>query len=193
MSPIPLGILASSAAGAGLELFGGTFDLLQVQDLDSSASQVTFENLSGYVDGYDHLRITMTARSDRASSDSDEVKILLNGSTAQYATQYMETNGSAYPAGNGGAANALIRATGGNITYMYSPASIDLIEPFNASKYISYHGHTSMPSTGSVDSMVRIFSGRSNSAETLDSITFETVNGNFTAESRFSVYGIKGS
>jgi hypothetical protein len=135
----------------------------------------------------------MTVKSDRASSDFDEVKILLNGSTAQYATQYMQTNGSAYPNGSGGANNALIKSTGGNMAYMYSPAIIDFVEPFNASKYIGYHGHTTMPSTGSTEAMVRIFSGRSNSAEALDSVTFETVNGNFTAESRFSVYGIKGS
>jgi hypothetical protein len=171
------------------------FDLLETEILTGSQATVTFSGLnSTYGADYQHLQIRITARSTRNDTDS-LFYMQFNGDTgSNYSMHNLRGTGSSlgsswlspsYPSGiivYSGLSGATQTAGsfGANI--------IDILDPFNSSK-----NTTTRILNGQAGSFNRISleSGAWLNTNSLTSITFDDVFGNFAQHGRFSLYGLR--
>ena len=190
MSLVLLGILNSQAAGAG---GAGAYDLLETQVLASSASSVTFTGLDTLASGYQHLQIRIVARANRAATN-DEMKVQFNSDTGtNYASHYLNGTGSAVESFADTSVDGIrLKFTGNspNPSGAYSATILDILDFSNASKNTTTRALLGEPSM----STIRLASGLYNNTNAVTTINFGVRFGSgYLADSRFSLYGIKGA
>lgn len=190
--PFGLGFFAVAGAGGA----AGSYDLLETQVLGSSQASVTFSSLNtNYSATYKHLQVRAVIRGTRADA-SDQLGIQLNGDTgSSYSWHYLESRpGTTSVASDAGASQT-------NIFAGWLPANTatanafgsfvtDILDPFDTNKNrVIRHLIAADTFSG-----IALHSGARYNTAALTSITFlNRLGGSFAANSRFSLYGIKGA
>jgi hypothetical protein len=188
---MPFGLGFFATAGAGV---AGSYDLLATQVLVSSAASVTFSSLSTYASTYKHLQIRYT---EFYTADGFSSTMQFNADTAaNYSSHGLYGQGSSVSsAASTGATYMLYNhfAIGHtSSTNTRTVGVIDILDAFNttSNKTIRSFGGQVAPSTN----LIFLHSGSWRNTAALTQITLG-VNGapQFAANSRFSLYGIKGA
>jgi len=188
MSLFPLGLLSQGGGAAP-----GSYELISTTLLGGNQSSVTFSSI---VSTYTHLQIRLSVRSDRAFA-FDNMAMRFNADTgSNYASHWLYSNNSTivpdYESATSRMVVARVPDTGANASE-FGVSVIDIVDYKSTTKnkvakslYLS-NTSTSYPWTG-------IHTAAWFSTAAITSITLLPVSGtNFTANSRFSLYGIKGS
>lgn len=187
MSPITLGILAASGAGAV-----GSYELISSTVLTSSAASVTFSNLGTSAAAYKHLQIRYTARDSNAANYVETFSIRFNGDTgSNYSRHSLRGNGSSVFS-NAGTNQTLIEIghiAGNSLgSGIFAAGVIDILD-FTAAKNKTVRSLTGGASTGQE---VALWSGSWMSTAAVTSILLESYGASFITGSRFSLYGLRG-
>jgi len=148
---MPFGIGFFAAAGAVAPAGAVSYDLLQTEILTGSQASVTFSSLGDYASDYQHLQLRVAARSDRVDN-VDFLQVTFNSdSAANYSLHYLRGSGSGSPSSLGLANQSHIWAgflgTANHTADIFAPAVIDILDPFETSKY------TTLRALGGVNSV----------------------------------------
>jgi hypothetical protein len=188
MALIPLGILSAAGAG-GVQ---GDYELISSTILGTAQASVVFD-VSSFASTYKHLQIRSVTRSNYGAQ-FEIIYLRFNADTgANYSVHSLVGSGSTVTSNSGVNADtalASISAGGTNTTGVYSPAIIDILDPFSTTK-----NKTVRAFTGLTDSNreLRISSGAWRNTNAITSATVLPLLGTtWSAGSRFSLYGIKG-
>jgi hypothetical protein len=188
MSLLPLGLLSQGGGAAA-----GSYELISTTLLGGNQSSVTFSSI---VSTYSHLQIRMSVKSDRAFA-FDNMQMRFNSdSGSNYASHWLYSNNSTIVPDYESSTNRIIVArvpdAAANANE-FGASVIDIADYKSTTKnkvIKSLYGSntsTSYPYSG-------MHTGAWFSTAAITSITLLPVSGtNFTANSRFSLYGIKGS
>lgn len=176
-----------------------TYTLLSSTVLDNNfTNSVTFSSID---QTYNDLWISIYTKTTLVNYRSN-LSILLNGATSGYSYTYLTTSTNAASAFYGNT----YPSTTNNITGVYalsnsyaSYGGLELIIPNYANAYTSsikqvwmYYVHPNAePSATDGRQDIGIMSAQNNSTSALTSITFNTTNGYFAANSAFYLYGTK--
>lgn len=188
MSPITLGILAASGAGAV-----GSYELITSTILSSTSASVTFSNLGTAAAGYKHLQIRATVRDTRNGFSGSNHYLRLNGDTGNsYAMHQLYGTGSSVGSGAATSATSIyigdVPAVGGT-TGAYAAEIIDILDFASTSKYKTVRGLCGMAQNYN---WISLNSGVWMSTNAVTSITIFSNLGNLETGSRFSLYGLRG-
>ena len=184
-----LGVVQAQVSGA--ESFG-SYDLLQTEILTGSQASVTFSSLGDYASDYQHLQLRVAARSDRVDN-VDFLQVTFNSdSAANYSLHYLRGSGSGSPSSLGLANQSHIWAgflgTANHTADIFAPAVIDILDPFETSKYTTLRA---LGGVNSVEPNIALFSGSWRNTNALTDITLDQFGSNFVIGSRFSLYGLR--
>lgn len=185
MSFILLGILNSQVTAAA----GGSYELIESNILTSSASSVTFSSIP---QDYKHLQLRMVTKSDRASS-TDFFYLQLNGDTgSNYARHGLYGTGSsvsslAVTSTTAFQVGLLPAASDTNLNYEGSV--VDLLDYTNTNKNSTIRA---LWGQSGLTSRINLFSGVWMNTNAVSSMTLFPFAGPLKANSRFSLYGIRG-
>jgi hypothetical protein len=190
MGLIPLGILSS--AGGSL----GAYELIETQILGSAATSITFSGLSSYQGIYRHLQIRGVAAQTIVDNG---VAVRVNGDGgSNYAQHFLYGQGSSVASGAGTsrAQMALAYNQDSNGSLEPSVFVFDLLDAFG-NKNKTFRSLSGV-AAGSSKNIIWLGSGLWNSTATLTSVSVSAISGtnswqtgNFRANSRFSLYGIR--
>ena len=184
MTPLPLGILASSLSLAG------AYDLLETQTLATTAASVTFTGLDTLAAGYQHLQLRMTTRSTNSGFSTNYLNVNSDTGT-NYSTHLLSGLGSsvisfAYTS------EAYIRfgqtATSSSPTSAFTATVMDILDFSSASKNTTIRALSGMENAAST--RVDLRSGLWNSTAAVTSLAIKNFD-TYVAGSRFSLYGVK--
>ena len=189
--PITLGILAQSRQAVA----ASDFVLLESQVLGSATASVTFSGLATYASTYKNLQLRYVMRSTRAGVAFSNGAMRLNGDTgSNYNAHYLVGNGSSVSSGFVSSATSMLigNQPGGTFTTdAFAAGVFDIVDPFNSNKNTTVRclsGHIGN------DTALSLQSGLWRNTASLTSITVLNWDGaNLAANSRFSLYGIKGA
>lgn len=168
--------------------------LIETILLGSTTPSVTFSNLGQYAGVYRHLKIVATVRSTRGDTDS-YLYLQFNGDTgSSYNSHYIRGTGS----GSATTGNLSVAYPNGIIDLAAVPAAtaptnsfgacvIDILDPFNTAKNTTTR---SLGGQAAPYSRVALTSGLWRNTAAVTSITLDDVFADFTAGSRFSLYGV---
>jgi hypothetical protein len=185
--PFGLGFFATAGAGAGA---AGSFDLLASQVLTSPAANITFSNLAtSYASTYQHLQLRIVALH---SADQNGKMNFNNDTGANYSYHQLFGNGSSVASNGGGGEVWMQIGYGPNSTTQPVVSIIDLLDPFETTKY-----KTIRTLTGSASSTnnVKLMSGSWRNTDAISTIVVAEIggSGSYKTGSRFSLYGIKAA
>ena len=192
MSFMLLGILNSQAAGGG----GLTpaYELIESQVLSSDAASFSFTSIPA---DYKQLQIRASVRFSVGGSSINIMCSRLNGdSTSNYYYHYLQGNNSQGMFGAHGNAvtNKGFHGTGtgsGQSAGIYSTFIIDILDYASTSKKTSMKSFWHWP--GNTGQRLGMYHNVHNSTAAMTSIEFFGEDtGSISANSRFSLYGIKG-
>ena len=183
-----LGVIQAQAAGGA----AGSFDLLETQVLSSSAASVTFSGLSAYAADYQHLQIRGVGNSNRNQFSNDPLNIQFNSDTgANYSWHTISGFNSAVTSYANTSRTAIEwdrTLTTGNAS-IFGGFVIDILDPFETTKNTTARclsGNNALPS-------VQMHSGAWYNTAALTSILLYPGISTFTANTRFSLYGVRTS
>jgi len=166
------------------------FELIGTITLSAAQSSVTF---TGLPTDYKHLQLRVVTKSTAAGSE-DNFKMQFNGDTGNnYITHNLYGTGAATNSNwPGGAQNytqpgSVLGASAG--ASVFGVHVIDILDAFSSTKNKTVR--TSAGFTDAAISRLYLTSGLWMSTAVLSSIAFST-NGNIAANSRFSLYGVRG-
>ena len=187
---IPFGILAGAGAGALVP----DYELIATTVLGTTATSFTFSSLDTYSADYKHLQIRMVARSNRAGNPDDDFRMRFNGvTTSSYASHQLFGNGSSVTSTSIGTQSSMnigkIPAATATAN-LFGAYVIDLLDSYSTTK-----NKTARILSGNDQSKrISLSSGFLNNTSALSSVTLFPESGGtaFIANSRFSIYGIKG-
>ena len=187
-----LGVVQAQVTGAPAG--AGSYDLLQTEILTGSQASVTFSSLGDYATDYQHLQIRFVARSTRASS-GDDLAIQFNADTgSNYAYHLLQGNGSTVGsfAETSQTEMGFMRVTSdGDTADAFGAGVIDLLDVFESSKNKTIRGLSGgVPAS---NPRIRLTSGLWIDTDSLTEIKCFALAGNLTAESRFSLYGLRSA
>jgi hypothetical protein len=155
-----------------------------------SSGTITFTTIPST---YKHLQIRALGRSDYAGANV-QIAVRFNSDTAaNYSGHYLVGNGSTATASGAGGTTF---GEGGQVTAATSSASvmgtavIDILDYADTNKYKTLRSLSGFDANGSGQILLTSGSWRSTSAIT--SITLLAGAGNWTTDTRFALYGIKG-
>lgn len=162
--------------------------------LTSSQASVTFSGLDSLAAGYQHLQIRFVTRTDRANT-SDPLEVQFNGDGGNnYQSHILYSESTSVTSANtiaGGPYDAMTLAyvAGGSSTAnVFSGGYIDLLDPFETTKYTTarcLYGQSSL-------SLVGLHSGGWRNTAALTSITiYPGIGTVLVSGSRFSLIGLK--
>lgn len=195
MSFTLLGILNAQAAGGG-SVGVPAYDLIETTDLASPASSVTISNITTKAADYQHLQLRLEA----TGTDSTGTRTLgftVNGDTSanSYITSYMKADGSSAQTGFRDFEEAVYVGLIGHATRANEQGAVilDIYDFASSTKQttIRFAHMFAMDNFSNTSLGNAVYDNTS----PFDSITFfPNIFGssNFTAGSRFSLYGIKG-
>lgn len=186
--PFGLGLFAAAGAGGAS---ASSFDHLETVVLGSSATSVTFSNLGSY-SAYKHLQLRCL--SVNTNTNQDHLKLTFNGdNSASYADHNMSGSGTAVSSGNS-PSQAFIRILFAN-AYSGSPgyaaAIIDILDFASTSKNTTTRSLTGYD-WPTQRTRITLLSGLWNNTSAVTSMTIAAFSDSLTANSRFSLYGLKG-
>ena len=183
--PIPLGILAVAGAGAA---GGGSFDLLETTVLSTATLSVTFSSLDTYSQ-YKHLQIRATFKNNGTGGAEGFMRI--NGiTTNSYAWHYLRGGGSSVNSGAFSTTNYMgLMSNTGFTANQFNAAVIDILDFSSTSKNKTVRSFVGGTDSGGYRE-IGIYSGFYNSTNAITSFRLQMPD-NFSAGSRFSLYGIK--
>jgi hypothetical protein len=185
-------------AGTGTVSFSqavaNDYVLIGTTYLTSSQASVTFD-LTGLSGTYKHLQIRYTARSSNSGTANDGLWLRFNNdSGSNYAWHRLEGNGSSVSSGAGTSATWIlmgITPRDGNTANIFAAGICDILEPFTSNRNKTIRCLHGVPGTGNPG--IFLGSGFRNNTEAITSLTlFPDAGQSFVANSRFSIYGIKG-
>jgi hypothetical protein len=186
MLGFPLGVL-SAAAQVGPVPIISDYELISTAFGTGSSGVITFSSIP---QTYKHLQIRYTAKN---TSTASTMLVRFNGdTTSNYGSHSLRSDGSAMSFTSSITATSISlfdgmsQSTTGN---SFSGGIIDIIDYTSASKnktLKSIYGSQITPSS------LGINSGFLNNTSALTSLTITASSANFTSDSRFSLYGIKG-
>lgn len=187
--PIPLGILA--AAGVRPTVAAGAYELIETVILSSATSSVTFSNLNNYSSTYQHLQIRATARYGTSGSFYDNMRVQVNGDTgSNYAWHRLKGNGSSVTSeASTSQTNIILGAY--STSASTAPNVIDILDPYETSKNTTFRALVG--AAESTDRIISLNSGVWLNTAALTQIRLFTSSGDFQSNSRFSIYGLKGT
>jgi hypothetical protein len=178
-----------SAAGAG-GVAAGTYELIETQILGSSQASVVFSNLGTYSSTYKHLQIRIAGRGTHATSLL-AIRLQANGvTTSSYSTHGLFGNGSSV--GSYGY-SSLTSMYGGILTGSSATANsfggsvLDILDAYSTTK-----NKTVRVFYGGATTEVGYHSGAFLSTASITSINLFPDASSFAANSRFSIYGVRG-
>lgn len=182
---IPLGFLGAGAAG-------NDFELINSQFLASNTASVTFNSIPAT---YKSLRLHISARGTVASN-SDNLAFTVNGDSG---SNYNTHSAFAYD-------NTFSSANSVSVGSMYLPSQLvaasapanvytsivmDIVDYANTNKYKVFRSVLGAAPGAFLNPVSSIVSNEWMSASAITSITFGS-SGLIAANSRFSLYGIRG-
>ena len=181
---LPLGILASASGGAS------DYELISTTLITSAVASVTFSSLNAAT--YKHLQLRITDRS--SASVNSQLYLRFNGDTgANYSEHLLAGGGSGTPGVyGGGGVNFAPMGSGvesGNTANVFSGRIIDILDFANTNK-----NKTVREFQGFAGSAVKVgyYSSAWFSTAAVTSLVVGMNGGNITADSRISIYGLKG-
>ena len=189
--PIPLGILAVAGAGGGAG--GPAYELIATTSGTGSSGTITFSSIPST---YKHLELRWTGRS--TGSGTIDLRTTFNGATGVYARHELTANGTSVVSQSSSANTTWIDIAssipGSNHgANMYAVGVMSLLDYALTTKQKTLRhllGRASVISD--VSNMINLNSGLYNSTSAVSSITMLLGVGNWTTQSRFSLYGIVG-
>lgn len=160
-----------------------------------SSATITFSSIPST---YKHLQIRFMAKSTFGSDNANNITVRLNGDTASnYARHNLYGDGSA------AAAEGSASQTSMQLRFLLPSTSVNLLgvgivdfadyASSTKNKTMRYFGGTDTNNNTSIISPVVLGSGLWNSTSAVTSISFITSVSNFTTDTVFSLYGIKGA
>ena len=173
------------------------YDLLETETLPSSQATITFNNLTtNYASTYRHLQLRILARTDRTGAHNEPIQLFVNGSNSGYNYQQLYGAGGA-PGSTAAADESKMLISEGatsasSVAYSFGASVIDIYDAFNSNKHKTFRSLNGYRETNY--GIVSLYSGvwRNNAA--IDSLLLDPlIGGNFLANSRFSLYGLKAS
>lgn len=189
MSLVLLGILNSQAAAAGV---AGAYDLLETQVLSSTATSVTFTGLGSYTD-YKHLQIRAVAQANTSGTNILNLNVQFNSDTGSNYSVHRLYGGSTsvQSAANTSRDSLIVWRACERSSNDYAPSITDILDFSNTNKYTTIRALAG--GYASAEKTIALSSGVWMNTSALTSISF-TNNGavDFTAGSRFSLYGVRG-
>jgi hypothetical protein len=185
---IPLGFLASSGGGVD-----SSYELIQTYILGSSAADITFSSLATYSSSYKHLQIRYVTRSTRAAG-ADNLAVRLNGVTGgSYSHHRLYGDGSSVASYAGSSATYILgdSTTGNTATSgAFSAGVIDILDAYSSTKNKTVRilcGHSVSGAQA-----IELVSGGFYSTDSITSAQIYALTGSLAANTRMSIYGIKG-
>ena len=184
MTPI-LGIMASSRLVAST-----AFESIATSTVGSGGvSSVTFSSIPAT---FTHLQIRATVRGGFGGVE-EQFKIRFNGSTATYASHWLEGDGSTAYAGNTFGDNQILLryvAAGGSAASIFGVLVLDILDYANTSKNTTTRTLMGYDKNGA--GKVTLTSGLWNNTSAISSISIVPKDGSSWVEySSFALYGIK--
>jgi hypothetical protein len=170
------------------------FVLLESVVLTSSQASVEFTNLvSKYADNYQHLQIRA---SFAGNNTNNSPAIFFNGiTTGSYAWHFLNGDGSTVASGASASDANIFIGQGGTSsnTDIFGAHVIDILDPFETTKNTTTRTLSGLMAPGYLNA-IYLNSGVFLNTAAVNSITFTDRLGRaYTAKSRFSLYGIRGS
>lgn len=184
--PIPLGILAQ----AGRTISSGSYELITSQILTGSQTSVTFSNLGDYASTYKHLQLRVVARDTRSASLSFYRLRFNSDSGANYQFHRLMGTGSSVISGAFTGTTEVMPgyvASASSASGVFGATIIDVLDAFSSTKFKTTRSLTGFG--GAVE--FGLFSGCWRNTNSITSLSFVTESGDFIANSRFSIYGVK--
>jgi hypothetical protein len=186
MSPI-LGIIASS----NFQRVTSSYESIATASGTGSASTITFSSIPST---YTHLEIRYIARTTGTYTYEDS-KFRFNSQTSGYAFHVLNGDGATASAG-ASTSTAYIGVgltTGSTGTASaYGVGVVSILDYTNTNKNKTYRILTGEDRNGA--GHIQLGSGLySANTNAISSITIDTVSGNWTTDSKFALYGIKGA
>ena len=187
---IPIGFLAASGAGAK-----PAYELLATTALTSNASVVTFSSITGlYGNDYKHLQVRYSARNSLSAAGAGQITMrFMNVSSSDYSQSRMMLADGPRTDGLENASSMYV----GQLPYNNSApgwgvGTVDIANAFSSNyKTLKYFAGCYAYGNGS-ENTVAFGHGNWRSTTIVDQLSLRTDNGQFTANSRFSLYGIRG-
>jgi len=168
-------------------------DILAEEVLTGTQSSVTFSSLGDYAADYQHLQIRMTLRNDLSTNEAQSF-IKFNGDTgSNYTYHYLLGNGSSVSSGSSTSRQLTWAGTSaGNTagTNVFSASIIDILDPFETTKYTTTRVFSGIASPTNV---VFLNSGVWMNTAALTSIELrpQVSSNNWVSGSRFTLIGLK--
>jgi hypothetical protein len=188
------GITASSNMSTKLT----DFYQIATTTLGSATSTVTFSSIPA---DYTHLQIRASYQTSRGTYPLDKIFIRFNSDTASnYSTHVVQGDGASATSSAENTDKITDRdmssttaASGGLV---FGGLIMDILDYANTNKYKTVRSISGFDTNGTVSGFggrVGLFSGNWRSTSAITSITFTVDNAaNYSANSKFSLYGIKG-
>ena len=188
--PITLGILAQARQAP---VAAGSYDLIETISLSSAASSVTFSSLATYASTYKHLQVRMVVRNSGSTSNMPGTFMQFNSVTSNsYAWHWLFGNGSSVSSQAVTTTDKMIagRHTGGGLaTDAFGASVVDILDPFVTTKNTTIR---SLSGLATSLNHIHLASGVFLSTDAISSIKLLPEGLDFAANSRFSIYGLKG-
>ena len=171
-----------------------TEEILAEEVLTSSQASFTFSSVDTLAAGYKHLQIRYMVRSTAAAANTGNVRMRYNGDTASnYGYHWLRGNGSS--ASSGATLSATSLSPGyfpydGRPADIYASATIDILDPFETSKYTTFRSLMGTVS-GAGENFVGLFSGLWLNTAAITSVTLFPESDSWKTGSRFTLIGVK--
>lgn len=189
MTPM-LGIMASAISG-NLFAPSGAYDSIATVSGTGSSSTITFSSIPAT---YTHLEIRYIARTTGTYTYEDS-KWRFNGQTSGYAFHVL--SGDRVSASSGASTSTAYIGVGlvtgaSAAASIYGMGVVSILDYANTSKNKTYRVLTGEDrnGTGHMQLGSGLYSANTNA---ISSITIDTISGNWTTDSQFALYGIKGA
>jgi hypothetical protein len=188
MALFPLGILSAAGGGAA----AGDYELIQTQIISgSSTTSVVFSNLNNFSSTYKHLQIRASV--SHTGSGGNAMDLRINGDTGSNYAWHQLFGGGSSVISSGLASQTLIRDAivfgQNNSNTSFSGAVIDILDCYSTTKNKTIRSLGGMPATNSI---IQLGSGVRLNTEAVSSINLFIQANALGANSRLSLYGIRG-
>jgi hypothetical protein len=184
-----LGIIASSISG---NLATNSYESIATVTPYTTTSTVVFSSIPAT---YRHLQIRFIGRTDRANQE-DNIQLRFNSDSAgNYAAHVLYGDGATASSFSDGSSITFntrsVVAAASATSGVFGAGIIDILDYANTNKYKTVRSLNGYDNNGA--GQVRLSSGLWMNTAAINTITIVPANGpNFTANSHWALYGIKG-
>jgi hypothetical protein len=173
------------------------YESIATVSLTGTQTTITFSSIPAT---YTQLQVRYIAASTRSTYGFDQLFMRFNSDTgSNYASHQLIGNGSSATAAAQTSATLITvgdRNIGAAMPSTFGGGVIDILDYANTSKYKTARCLTGIDNNGTYDGTfypyINFSSGLWQSTNAINSISFTAQNGDFKANTRFALYGIKG-